>query len=305
MRVVLAVALSIAANAWAQPCRPPACTDGAIADDGVSILNRVGRVKAPFATADLPRVESEFTAARMLVATGHYRIAERWSVGLRIPTAPSSVRQPSGSYVAENIFGNIELFAEHQLELWRRGRMRLRPALRVGLAAPTAGLGSVSEVTENRGLAISNALDGWRLPELYEPGVVPVTFSARIDGELDQVRVLARAKLPWLVRISDGGYPDDAVTRPLGIVPIFELAASYWPWSWMGVGAGSFLVINAPAPVAPGSGSDRAGRVQLGVEPSLRLVIANHVMLEADLALPVGGPLEDTLGIGLTISAYR
>ena len=143
MRWLIAAGVVLAASsASGESCRPPVCTEGAVADDGISILTRVGRVKAPFVTSELPRVESEFTSARMLVATGHYRVAERWSVGLRVPTAPSSVRQPGGSYVAENIFGNLELFAETRPRSWRWGNARIRPALRTGLGLPTAGLGS-------------------------------------------------------------------------------------------------------------------------------------------------------------------
>jgi hypothetical protein len=305
MRALLWAAIVLCSPAvFGEPCDPRLCIQ-APADDGIEILTRVGRVKAPFVTSDLPRVESEFTAARMLVASGHYRLTSQWVAGIRIPTAPSSVRQPGGSYVAENIFGNVELFAELQPQRWRLAGLEIRPALRGGLGLPTAGLGSISEVSENRGLAISNALDGWRLPELYEPGVVPVTVAARVDAERNRLRAFASAKLPWLVRISDGGYPDDAVTRPLGIVPVLEAGASYWPFDWLGAGLSSFVVVQAPAAVAPGRDSDRAGRVQVGIEPALRFAIGSHVLVDTDLALPLGGPLEESLGIGIQVSVFR
>jgi hypothetical protein len=270
-----------------------------------SVELRVGAARAPFYTDALPETSSEFTQARSMILAASLRLAPAIWVGARLPAAPSTVRQPAGSYSDEKAFGNPELNADWlpAPPLLRGHPVRL--AVRAAAGLPLAEHGSPVSLLQNRVVALSSALDGWRNPELYQPGVVPLTLSARAlvaprpwGGEL-------AAKLPILVRIGDASLPDEADTHPVGLEPHVEARALVAPVDWFTAELGGFLVVHALPAVAPAARSDRDGRLQPGIEPGLRFWPGGGVSLATHFSAALGGPLAGTYAIGLAASLAR
>ena len=293
----LAVAMLFAATGSVRADEPGAW--------GASATLRVGSVAAPFFTEALSEVSSEFTQARLLVVEGTYQVARRLTVGGRLPAAPSTVRQPAGSYSDEKAFGNPELFVEDRTLSRSLAGVAVRAAARIGVGIPLAEHGSRSSLLQNRVVALSSALDGWRNPELYEPGVIPIALSARAVIDPSPWGASASAKLPVMVRISDASLPSEADTRAIGIVPHVELRGTFRPLGWLELDAGAFVVVQARAPVAPSDRSARSGSIQLGIEPRIRFHISDDIALHADFNAALGGPLSGTYGIGLGLGIER
>jgi hypothetical protein len=271
---------------------------------GGYVLVRSGAASAPFYTAAQSEVETELTQARSLIIGGHFRIAPRLTVGARLPVAASSLRQPGGSYVDDKALGNPELFIEDRSFALARGRMSARGAIRLAAGLPLADHGEVGSLNENRALALSDALDGWRNPELFGAGVIPLTLSGRLAIAASPWRLDLRTKLSVAVRLHDASLPAEAKTRPIGITPHLELRGSWWPWPWLGAGAGVYSAAQLPAAVATPGNSRRSGSLDVGLEPRIVLAL-DSITVTADLSLPVVGPLDDTIAAGLAVAYHR
>ncbi len=271
---------------------------------GAHVLVRAGAASAPFYTAAQSEVETELSQARSLIVGGHYQIAPRLTIGARLPVAASSLRQPGGSYVDDKALGNPELFVEDRSFALARGRMMGRGAVRVAAGLPIADHGEVGSLNENRALALSDALDGWRNPELFGAGVIPMTLSGRLALAVSPWRLDVRTKLSVAVRLHDASLPAEAKTRPLGITPHLELRGSWWPWQGLGAGAGISAAAQLPAVVGPPGNSRRSGWLDVGLEPRIVLAL-DSITVTADLSLPVFGPLDDTIAVGLAIAYHR
>ena len=174
-----AACLSIATALAAVPA--PARAEPAAVQASVEL--RIGAAKAPFYTDALPETTSEFTQARSMILAASLRIAPALFVGARLPAAPSTVRQPAGSYADEKAVGNPELNAEWLAPPRALGGHLVHLTLRGAIGLPLAEHGSPMSLVQNRVVALSNALDGWRNPELYQPGVLPLTLSGRASLE--------------------------------------------------------------------------------------------------------------------------
>lgn len=267
---------------------------------GFSARLRVGTATAPFYVGGLPEARSEFTQARSAVLAAFVDLG-RYTVGARLPAAPSTVRMPAGSYADEKSVGNIELFAEP--EPWRSGMIAV--AMRLGVGLPTADHGASDTLIKSRALAISDAIDGWLDRELYVPGVIPVTGSMWVRARTRRYTVAARLKIPALLRVNDASLPPEARPRSIGLTPSLLARASVSPLPPIDLGVGAWAVVSAPAPFDPPDGRDAV--VQPGVEARITARINRALTLFAEAALPIGGPLDDTatLGIGASWRAGR
>ena len=266
---------------------------------------RVGSVSAPFYTEALPEVSSEFTQARSMILSGSYRLAPALVIGGRLPAAPSTVRQPAGSYADQKAFGNPELNGDWLAPSRAFGAHLVHLALRGALGLPLAGHGSPSSLLENRVVALSSALDGWRNPELYEPGVIPLTLSGRALLEPAPWGAALGVKLPVLVRIHDASLPAEADTNPVGLTPSLELRALFAPRRWITAELDVHLAIPLVPAVAPADRSERSGWIQPGVEPALRFYPGGGVSLTAGFNAALGGPLAGTYAIALAAALER
>lgn len=270
-----------------------------------SVELRIGAAKAPFYTDALPETTSEFTQARSMILAASIRLAPALFVGGRLPAAPSTVRQPAGSYADEKAFGNPELNADWWGPPRALGEHLVHLVVRAAIGLPLAEHGSPMSLVQNRVVALSNALDGWRNPELYQPGVLPVTLSGRAFVDPRPWGAELAGKLPILVRVGDASLPDEADTHPVGLEPHLEARALFAPVDWFTAELGGHLAVLLVPAVAPAERSDRAGRLQPGIEPGLRFWPGSGVSLSTRFSAAVGGPLAGTFAIGLAASVER
>jgi hypothetical protein len=295
MRAALALVCLLATTASADSV--DAVDSVASVDDrlGASLHTRIGSIRAPFYTAAHPVVRSDLQAYA-LIAEGWARIRPRWSVGARLAFATSSVEEPAGSYTADYTLGAPLLYVEHA--------RRLRPATvgraRAGLGLPLAGSGSAPSLVRNRVLAASDALEGWRSTELYQPGTVPLVLEATVEHVRSAWRARARAELATLLRVTDAGLPDEADPRPIGLVPSAELDAGWRPLPWLAVGVGLHAVVLALPSVDPIRDAGRSGRAHLGLIPQVELV-RGCTAFRLDLLVALAGPLDGSVGVGASV----
>ena len=290
--VVVAVITVMLGSARSASAEPPATW-------GVSTHVRIGSASAPFHTEAWSETSSELQA-RLIVFEGFYRLSSRLVLGSRLPLSLSDVRQPAGSYSNGRAIGNPELYVA-----WAITDGDVHASIRAGVGVPVAEHGSSSSLVLNRVVAIASALDGWRNPELYEPGVIPVTVSARVAIPPKPWGASLTAKIPVLIRVNDASLPDEANTRAIGIVPHIEARGTWKPLGWLEVGVASHVVFQIPAAVSPPEGSARAGIVQLGVGSGLAFQLGDHVSLSADVSAAIGGPLSGTYSVGLGVGFRR
>ena len=300
MRSLAAAIVAIAQIGSASAERPDG--DGEIAGAyGFSARMRIGTATAPFYAPGLEEARSEFTQARSFILAAHLAVG-RWTVGGRLPAAPSTVRQPAGSYADEKSVGNPELFVEGQPRRFDLDGRVLSVSLRLAAGLPLADHGEPETLVKSRALAISDAIDGWLERELYVPGVVPITGSARLALDGDRWRLSGRVKLGAMIRVSRASLPDEARLRPLALVPSVVARAAWWPTPRIGAVAGGWLVISAPAPVELPAGRDQI--VQPGLEARVIVRASRGAAVFVEGARPLGGPLAGTatLGIGASLA---
>lgn len=295
---------AVVAAAIAGPAAP------ARADPGMAVVTaslelRIGSVTAPFYTEALPETSSEFTQARSMILAGSYHLSPALAIGGRLPAAPSTVRQPGGSYSDEKAFGNPEANAD-----WSPPPVSLGPrvvllTLRGAAGLPLAEHGSPTSLLQNRVVALSNALDGWRNPELYEPGVIPLTLSGRALVEPRPWGAELAVKLPILIRIHDASLPAEADTNPVGLAPHLAARALFAPRGWLTAELGGHVAIQAVPAVAPAERSERSGSIQPGIEPVLRFHPGRGLSLSAGFDAALGGPLAGTYAVALAAVLQR
>lgn len=256
-----------------------------------SIHARLGSAAAPFIVESLPEVRSTYEAYAIIAEAGVAPI-RGWRFGTRIAIATSSVEQPAGSYTADYTLGNPELHADRALS----DRLALRLALGVPLARHDPML------VRDRVLAASDAVEGWRDRELFQPSMLPITATA--SAAHDRVRWSARAqlKLPLLIRISSTGLPDDAHGRPIALLPVVQAAFDVRATRWLRAGLAIHATAALPAPVAPVRGTGRDGWFQLGAAPRAAFMLG-RVELGVELLAALGGPLDGSFGVGFDVRA--
>jgi hypothetical protein len=274
----------------------PAVADSIDDRSGASAHARIGSITAPFYTAAHPVVRSELQAYALII-DAWARMGPQWSVGARVAIATSSVEEPAGSYTADYTLGNPLVYVEHD--------RRLRPSLigraRASLGLPLAGSGDAPSLVRNRVVAASDALEGWRSTELYQPGTVPFVVEAMVEHVRPAWRARVRAKLATLVRITDASLPSEANPHRIGVVPSTELELGWRARRWLCVGLGVHAVVVAIPPVEPIRDVGRSGRAHLGVVPQLELV-RGRATFTLDLLAALAGPLDGSVGLGASIA---
>jgi hypothetical protein len=263
---------------------------------GAGLHARIGSVRAPFYSAAHPLVRSDLQAYA-LVLDGWARLRGQWSLGARFPIATSSVEEPAGSYAADYTLGNPLLYAEHDRAMRPDAVLRLR----AGLGLPLAGAGDSPSLVRNRVLAASDALDGWRATELYQPGTVPIIVAATIDRVRPAWRARAGVKLATFVRITDASLPPGSDRHALAIIPSSEVSLAWHPRSWLSAGLGLHATLLALPTTTPIRDVGRSGRLHAGTTPSLS-VTRGRATFTLDFLLALAGPLDGTAGLGAHIA---
>jgi hypothetical protein len=152
----------------------------------------------------------------------------------------------------------------------------------------------------NRVVAASDALEGWRSTELYQPGTLPLVVEAAVEHVRPAWRARARVKLATLVRVTDANLPDEADPQRIGIIPSTELDLGWRARRWLCVGLGVHAVVAAIPPVEPIRDIGRSGRAHLGVVPQLEIV-RGRAAFTVDLLVALAGPPE-SVGLGASFA---
>lgn len=286
---VLALSNSAAAESTSPSAHPSSAPDTRLFDARAELY--MGVATAPFYSKSLPEAGGH---ALTVVAGGSWRVTRDFGVGVSVPVVATTVRQPAGAHVEEAAWGNPMLWAEGHVALWDRGSLRSSGRWRAGVGAPLAESGSRAMLSENRALAIADALRGWRDRELYAPGVVPAAVTAGVELEGPRFRAEATLKLVSLMRISDAGLASDD-PRPFGLSSVFGLGGTALVTRAFGVGTRVYMVAD-PIPQAE---SPRARTLQWVLAPLLSFRVGPHVALDTELVAPIGGALGgDTFALG-------
>jgi hypothetical protein len=258
---------------------------------------RIGSITAPFYTRAHPIVRSELQAYSLQL-DGWYRLRPNWSIGLRVPIATSSVQEPAGSYVADYTLGNPLAYLEYDHAPRATTIVRARGAL----GAPIAGSGDAPSLVRNRVVAASDALDGWRSTELYQPGALPLVAQATLDEVHPAWRAHGSVKLATFVRVSDADLSNDS--SRIGLVPSIEVEAGWRPRSWLYVGLGAHAVVLAVPPIEPLRDVGRSGRAHLGIVPKVELV-RGRASFALDVLVALAGPLTDSASLGASVAWHH
>lgn len=256
-------------------------------DDGrwsALVHARVGNATTPFAASRWPmqRAAPAFT----FIAQGSYAVLPELHLGLRVPVVGAYVQRPAGSLVGRAALGNIELSTS-----WRHavGRgMFVTVAGAVGAPA-TGSTAPAAKHFVDATLALGSALEGWRYPQLFAAGRLPVTATVRFDAHHRWFHAGAGIDLPLLLQIGAAGNDPGVRVNPVGFVPVLgaHLAASPRPWFFVGVREWTAIVASWPASNATRS----PARVQAVLQPQLGFVVKRRVVLALDSTIPLGGPL--------------
>lgn len=291
--MVILATLGTAVAASAEP--PPAW--------GVSTQLRLGSTTAPFYSQALSETSSE-VLAKLFIFEGFYRPAADLQAGVRLPLSLSAVLQPGGSYSAQMAIGNPELYIEHQSLSWELAGATVHVPVRAAVGIPVAQHGPGQSLLRNRVLALAGALDGWRNPELWEPGLLPVTLSARAVLAPEPWGASLAAKIPVLIRVGNASLPEESKTRAIGVVPTMEAQGTWQALVWLAVHVAGVVVFQIAPAASPPKNTARSGVVQLMFTPSVDFRIGERWLLSVDVSTAIGGPLSGTFGLGMGLAFH-
>jgi hypothetical protein len=247
----------------------------------LAVSARAGTSTGPYVTSAFPETTAYGVA---LTLRARLLLTQKLSLGLRVPLVLARVEQPAGALFAEAAWGNPELDVQWELLRFEREGWTLDFASRLALGAPLAEHDAAQ--LAGRALAFADALEGYGEPELFTPGVVPITPSGLLLLSSRRWRFGATVKLPVLARVSAASLPTTSDARGLGFVPVAELSAR-WQWlRWLAVGAASRLTVRAVAPV-----DDHAAAAQLLATGQVELRLASATSAAVVFQAPVAGPL--------------
>lgn len=256
-------------------------------DDGrwsALVHARVGGATTPFAASRWPRQRA--TSVFTFVAQGSYAVLPELRVGLRVPVVGAFVRRPAGSLVPQGALGNVELSTS-----WRH-------TLGHGMFVTVAGAvgapatGSTSPTTahyRNATLALGSALEGWRYPQLFAPGRLPLTAAVHVDVHRRWFHAGAGVELPLLFQIGFSGHDPGIRVDPVGFVPVLGAHVAASPARWVYLGLRQWTTIVAAWPAR--SLARPPARVQAVLQPQIGFVVRRRVILALDSTIPIRGPL--------------
>jgi hypothetical protein len=259
----------------------------------LSVSNRAGLVQAPFVTTAFPEVSG---FGMVLTGAAAVQLSSIARLRVRLPISFAWLDFPAGAQVMETALGNLELGLEQRLEV----RASTRFAFLAALLAPSAEHGPRTALLGNRALALGSALNGGKDSALLTPGVTGLRLGARVEQSAGPLEFRASLDVPLLVRLSDASLPEDAETHPIGSLPGVDLEAASWITPWFGASLGGSLIAEPLRVQEPALERERRRRLQVVVEPGLRVQLGRRLALGLDASVPVGGNLGgDAWSIGV------
>lgn len=261
----------------------------------LSLDSQLGTSSSPYLPGAFPETSGYGSVLRF---DAKVRLGSKLRIGGRAALALMRVEQPAGAFYAEAAWGNPELSAGLEQALWTRGKWTLVLAPQLAVGIPLAEHDSQVSQLEGRALALADAFEGLSQPELFTPGVLPLTPAAQLELADPRWRFTAALKLPVLLRVSNANLPSESEPRAFGLVPVLELGVRFQAWRWLALGLGPRLAWRALPPV-----SGQAAALQ-----PLACVSTQFHFLDIDAALklraPVAGPLGgSTIAGGLELQA--
>ena len=178
---------------------------------------RLGLAKSPFPSADA-RDAGLLTS---VLLEGEAQVG-RLAVRLRLPLVLAGVDQPAGGAGASTTWGHPEAAL-----LWRpRGIAAAWLLARLALAVPLPSGGEATlarRPLDNQALVLASAQRQLHDQELYAPGRVALTPSARLDVRRGPVALFGEVKLPFMLALAgrkrewgsaSAGWPSPAPRQP-------------------------------------------------------------------------------------------
>lgn len=262
----------------------------------LSLDSQIGTSTAPYVTRAFPEVSGYGVVVEL---GARYWPTPRISVGGRGALALMRIEQPAGALYAEAAWANPELNLALEQPLLEHDQWKLSLTSGWAIGLPFAEHDSRASQLEERALALANAFEGFAEPELFTPGVLPITPSVRLELRDARWRFDLSLKLPLLFRISDASLPADSERHAFGFVPVVDCGLGVQPWRWFSFAVRPTLTWRALSPV-----EDRGGALQPLLAASAVFRLASGLDVAISLRAPIAGPLGgSTMAGGIRLGA--
>jgi hypothetical protein len=253
----------------------------------------LGLAAAPFDVMTLPEAKGQ---ALVITLDGSHPLGSNASIGVRAPFVIASVAQPAGSHLDEAAVGNPQLRGAYRLLAHRTDTSVVTLVGGLDIGAPLAAHSTT--LMPNRALAIANAVEGMGSPDLFTPGVVPLTPSASLRWISMPWRVDGTVRLPLLIRVSEADMPDaTTTTNAIGFAGVLGIEGRRQLTRRLALAAAARLT----GDLLPVTDHVRSlSRLQDLERLSLAIRIGGRAALMVDLQAAVGGELGGSMfGFGV------
>ena len=177
--------------------------------------------------------------------------------------------------------------------------MSLRGRMALAVPLPGGDAALARRPLENQALVLASAQRGYHDQELYAPGRVALTPSARIDVSRHPVVLFGELKLPFMLAVARGEGDPRTKVRRLAIASAAAAGASVF---WWRLRAGTALWLVVDLLQAGEIRGAAAGRWTLTVDPEVSIRISNHVGAGLTATIPVAGALSAVPAIGFAVT---
>jgi hypothetical protein len=260
----------------------------------VSLDSRMGLAETPFPSVQAHEISGVLTS---LLLEGEARVAPALSVRLRLPLVLASVDEPAGAARAETAWGNLEAAV-----LWRVRETATWALLgRLGLAIPLPGgdAALARRPLDNQALLLASAQRGYHEQELYAPGRVSLTPSARVGAARGRLEAFGELRLPLMLAVARGESDPQTRVRPLAVAAV---AAAGVAVSWWRLRAGVAPWLTVDLLPAAEIRNDAPTRWTVTLDPEVAMKISDHLAAALRATVPVAGALSPVPAIGLALT---
>jgi len=259
---------------------------------------QMGVAHSPYPAPDAHTISGLLTA---LILEGEGRVAPALAVQLRAPLALAGVDQPAGGAHTSNALGHPEAGIAWRPWASAAAALFTRFALALPIGGGDAALGR--RPLENQALSLASALHGWREEELFSPGRLALTASARAEGAINlgvarawRLDTFGEVKVPVMIAV-DRGTTDPRVEVHAVALSTVAGAGAAVSWSRFRLGVAPWLAFHA-VPTAE-IRDQPASRWALSLVPDLTIRIRGPVGLSVGASVPLAGALTGSTALGL------
>jgi hypothetical protein len=260
----------------------------------VSLDARLGLARSPFPSPEARTISGGLTS---LLLEGRARVAPSLEVRIRMPLVLAGLDQPAGAIRGETAWGHPEAAVAWRLHDAAPALLLGQLALALPFDGGDAALGR--RPLANQALLLASAQRGWHDQELYAPGRLALTPSARIELERGMVQGFGQLKAPFMLAVSRGDADPRTRIRSLALATVVGAGAAV-SWRRLRAGVAPWLAADLlPASVL----RERApARWTVTVDPEVQLRIGAHVSATLAATIPIAGALDavPALGLGVT-----